>query len=465
MRGDLTQGPILKTLVAFSVPALFSNILQTIGGSINAIWVGQLLGEKAVAATANANILMFLMFGTVFGFGMATTIAVGRHVGSRNIDEARRSFGGGIGFCTGLAIIIAVLGWTFAADVLRLLATPPEIRAIALDYLRITFVSMPFSTVAMMIGMGLRGAGDARTPLINSILTVIIGAALNPLLILGFGPIPALGIAGSALASALAMLIGASVMVATVYGLDLPLRLKGHELGYLIPTPGELAYMVTKGMPMGAQTMLSTAAGLIMVGLVNREGMLATAAYGASLQLWNYVQMPAMAVGSAMSTMVAQNVGARQHHRVEHITWSGMLTTSVVTGVLTAIILIFAQPILGLFLGHGSEAIPLAMHIQMVCTWSFMLSGVMMALFATMRAYGSVMLPLLVMFIAMYPGRLGFYYLARPHIGNEAVWWAYPAGSIIAVVLSVLAYRYGPWRRLQRAQMARDLAPPAELVA
>lgn len=461
LKGDLTQGPILQTLVLFSVPALLSNLMQTIGGSINAIWVGQLLGETAVAATANANILMFLMFGTVFGFGMATTISVGRAYGSRDIDGARRAFGGGIGFCTGLALVIAVLGWIFAPGVLHLLATPPQVRAEALAYLRITFISMPFTCGSMMIGMGLRGSGDATTPMASSILTMVLGVVLNPLLIRGIGPIPALGIAGSALAGTIAALTGSVLMIAMIYAKNLPLRLKGHELAYLVPSRAELAYMITKGFPMGAQTTLSTAAGIIMVGLVNREGMLATAAYGASLQLWNYIQMPAIAVGTAMSTMVAQNIGARRHERVGAITWAGMAATLGVTGVLTAMVLLFDTPILGLFLGHGSHAVPIAEHIQLICTWSFMLSGVMMALFSTMRAYGSVMMPLGVMFVALYPVRLGFYFLAFPRIGSEAVWWSYPAGSAASVVLAVLAYQFGPWRRLQREMVAREGAEGA----
>lgn len=456
VRGDLTQGPILAGLVRFAIPAMLANILQTIGGSVNAIWIGQLLGERAVAATANANIIMFLLFGTVFGFGMATTISVGRAVGGGDLDGARQTFGGGIGFCTGLSVVISLLGWLFAEQVLELLATPVEVREDALDYLRIIFISMPFATAAMMVGMGLRGAGDATTPLYNAILTVILGAALNPLLIMGFGPIPALGITGSALANALASLIGSAAMIAQIYRRNLPLRLRGRELRYLVPSRGELTYMVAKGLPMGSQTMLSTAAGLIMVGLVNREGMLATAAYGASLQLWNYVQMPAMAIGTAMSTMVAQNVGARQHGRISAITWAGMGVTVGVTGILTALILIFDHPVLALFLGSGSAAIPLAEHIQLVCTWSFLLSGVMMALFSTMRAYGSVLLPLLVMFVSMYPGRIGFYFLAQPWIGGEAVWWSYPVGSALSVVLAVLAYQFGPWRRLQRETIARE---------
>ncbi len=454
MRGDLTQGPIFKTLVMFSFPALIGNLLQTVGGSINAIWVAQLLGESAVAATANANMIMFLMFGTVFGFGMATTIKVGQYFGAQDLDGARRNFGAGIGFCSGLALLIAVLGWFYAERVLEIMATPPEVRSQALAYLKITFLAMPFSTLSLMVSTGLRGAGDATTPMASMILSVVLGIVLNPLLIAGIGPIPALGIAGSALAGAIASLAGAAMMIATIYWRNLPLRLRGHELGYLLPDWRELAYILAKGLPMGAQTLLSSAAGLIMIGLVNREGMMAAAAYGASLQLWNYIQMPAFAVGSAVSTMVAQNVGARQHDRVGAITWSGLGATMVVTGVLTVLILLFDVPILGLFLGGASSpAVPLAQHIQYVCTWSFLLSGVMMVLFATMRAYGAVVTPLIIMFMAMYPARLGFYELAYPVIGSEAVWWAFPVGSVASAALTVVFYRYGPWRKTQREAM------------
>ena len=454
MRGDLTTGPILKTLVVFTIPALATNLLQSVGGSINAIWVGQLLGTTAVAATANANIIMFLLFGTVFGFGMATTILVGRHFGARDIAAARKAFGGGIGFCTGLAMVISLAGWVFAPAVLHLMATPPEVRSEALSYLRITFVSMPFMAMSMMVGMGLRGSGDATTPMLSSVLSTALGVMLNPVLILGLGPFPKLGIAGSALAGAIAAFCGTVLTITLIYTRELPLRLRGRELLYLLPSRAETMYMLTKGFPMGAQTMLSTAAGLIFVGLVNREGMLATAAYGASMQLWNYIQMPAMAVGQAISTMVAQNIGARQHGRVPAITWIGLGVTEAMTLVLTALILIFDVPVLQLFLGHGSAAVPLARHIQLICTGSYLLSGVMMVLFATMRAYGSVLMPLMVMFVALYPGRLGFYALARPMLGGEAVWWAYPAGSVISLVLALLAYRFGPWRRLRRDAMA-----------
>ena len=445
--GDLTKGPILRTLVVFAIPALIANIVQTINGSINTVWVGRLLGENALAATANANTLMFLAFGTVFGFGMATTVLVGRKFGARDIAGAREAFGGGVGFCTGMATIIALFGWIFAPELLRLMSTPPEAQALALSYLRVIMVSMPFGVLAMMVSMGLRGAGDATTPLRATMLTVVLDIIFNPLLILGIGPLPALGIAGSALSSALASAAGAAMMIWQVYARDLPLRLRGRELRFLRPSADELRYLLTKGFPMGAQILVGAGAGVIMIGLVNREGLIASAAYGTSLQLWNYIQMPAIAIGAAITAMVAQNIGAGQHERVSRITWAGIGLNTAITGVVTALILLFDRPVLELFLGSGSAAVPLARHIQFIVTWSFLLMGVMMVLFSTMRAYGAVFAPLLIMFVALYPGRIGFYTLAYPVLGQEAVWWSFPFGSAISMSLAAAYYRWGGWRK------------------
>ena len=89
MRGDLTQGPVLRTLLVFAVPTLLSNILQSLNGTINSIWVGRLIGEEALAATANANIIMFLVASAAFGFGMAGTVKIGQRYGARAVDVAR----------------------------------------------------------------------------------------------------------------------------------------------------------------------------------------------------------------------------------------------------------------------------------------------------------------------------------------------------------------------------------------
>jgi len=452
--GDLTRGPILRTLILFSIPTMLSNVLQTLGQTINTIWVGQLLGEAALAATVNANLVMFLIFSTVFGFGMAATVKIGHWLGAGDVDAARRSFGTGTGFCTGIAALGAVLGWIFAEPLLHVLSTPDSIRADAMSYLRVIFIGMPLSTFQMMISMGLRGAGDAKSPFFAVILVTVLTVILNPLLILGVGPFPELGIAGSALANVLANVGGLLFLLIWVYWRDLPLRLKGREFTYLLPFNEEIKFVLAKGIPMGAQTLLNSAAGIIMLGFVNREGMLTTAAYGAVMQVWSYVQMPAFAISMAVSAMVAQNVGAAQHDRVGRITSAGIGVTVFITTVMSALLLAFDTPLISLFLGSGSEAIPIANRIQLIAIWAWVLSGTMMIMMGTMRAYGAVVAPLIIMFIALYPGRIGFYGLFYPMLGADALWISFPFGSVLALAMTWLVYRRDNWRNVHIASAA-----------
>ncbi|KHK93615.1 multidrug transporter MatE [Novosphingobium malaysiense] len=446
MKGDLTQGPILKTLLLFSLPMLLSNVLQTLNGSVNAIWVGRLIGESALAATANANVIMFLLYAAVFGFGMATTVRIGQYFGARDIVAARKTFGSGTGFSAGLAVVVAIGGWIYGPAMLHAMSTPDASRAEALAYLRVMFLALPIASVGLMVSMAMRGTGDSKTPLYAMILTVVIDAALNPVLIMGLGPVPRLGITGSAAATAFANIAGLVYQVWRIYRQDLPMRLRGPELGYFLPRSDDLRYILAKGLPMGAQMLIVSSAGLIMVGLVNREGLYAAAAYGASLQLWNYLQMPAFAISSAVSAMVAQSLGAGDHGRVNKVTITGMATNLMMSAAMAALIVGFDGPLLKLFLGSGSPALPIAEHIQLICTSSFVIISITMILTGTMRAYGAVVAPLAIMFLGLYPGRLGFYFAARPMLESEAVWWAYPVGSVVTVALTLSYYRFGKWR-------------------
>ena len=444
---DLTTGAIPATLLAFALPTLGSNILQSLNGSINTIWVGRFLGEGALAATSNANIIMFLTFGAVFGFGMAATILVGQSIGRHDLEGARRALGSAVGLVVGGAVVIALLGWVFAPDILTLLATPGDAMPLALAYLRVIFLGLPASMLLVLLMMALRGSGDSLTPLWFMALSVLLDGGLNPLLIDGIGPFPKLGIAGSALATLIANHLSVAALIAYIYARDLPIRLKGPELSYLMPTRALSGLIVRKGLPMGAQMLVMSTAGLTMVGLVNRQGVDTAAAYGVSQQLWTYIQMPALAIGAAVSSMAAQNIGAGRWDRVDTITRWGVLYNIALTGVMVAAVILFDRPVMTLFVHGDSPALPIARHIQLIASWNFILFGIVMVLFSTVRANGAVLVPLLSLIVAMYPVRIGFALAALPRIGADALWWGFPLGSAANLVIAVIYYRQGGWRR------------------
>ena len=461
---DLTTGPIGKTLLAFAMPTLLSSIIQSLNGSINTIWVGRFLGENALASTSNANLVMFLLMAFVFGFGMAATILIGQAFGARDIDGARRVVGTAIGAFLPVAAAIGILGWVFAPALLHLLAMPDAALPLALAYLRVLFLAMPAILIMIVLMMGLRGSGDALTPLYFMIVAVVLDAGLNPVFILGLGPAPALGIAGSATATVIAnysCLIG---LLFYIYRRDLPLRLRGRELRYLRPDGAILKTIVRKGLPMGLQMIVISSSALATMGLVNREGVDTTAAFGVAMQLWTYIQMPAMALSAAASTMSAQNIGAGKWDRVGATTRSGIIYNLIITGLLVVLLAIADRPALALFLGGDSAALPIARHIQLIGTWSFLLFGVTMVLFGTVRANGAVLGPLIILAIGLYPVRLGFALGAYPWLGADALWYSFPVASAANMAMAIAFYLHGGWRkaRMRIPPSAEELIEEAE---
>src|SRR6476661_7095958 len=110
-RGNLTEGAIGPTLLKFALPTLASSIVQSLNGTINSIWVGRFIGEDALAATSNANMVMFLLIAFVFGFGMAATILVGQAFGRKDVEQARRVVGTTAGAFLMVTIVVAIAGY------------------------------------------------------------------------------------------------------------------------------------------------------------------------------------------------------------------------------------------------------------------------------------------------------------------------------------------------------------------
>jgi len=444
---DLTTGPITKTLLAFALPTLIGSIVQSLNGTVNAIWVGRFLGESALAATSNANMIMFLLMSFVFGFGMAATVLIGQAFGRKDVDEARRVVGTTFGFFLLVSVAIGLFGWLFAPTILKLLATPPDAAPLALAYLRVIFLAMPSILLTVLLMMALRGAGDAMTPMFLMILAVLLDTGLNPVFILGLGPAPRLGIAGSATATLVANLISLMALLIYVYVRDLPLRLRGAEWRYLKPDRAILRTIIVKGVPMGLQMVVISGSALALLGLVNREGVDTTAAFGVAMQLWAYLQMPAMALGAAVSAMAAQNIGAGKWERVGTITRSAVISALVITGVLVVLLAVADRPALALFLGGHSPALVIARHIQLLATWSFLMMGVTMILFGTVRANGSVIGPLVILFIGLVPIRLGFALGAYPWLGADALWLSFPVASLANMAMATAFYFHGGWKK------------------
>jgi putative MATE family efflux protein len=354
-----------------------------------------------------------------------------------------------------VTIAVATAGYFLSGSILHLLGTPAEAAPLALAYLQVIFLAMPALLLLTMLMMALRGAGDSITPLWFMIVAVVLDMGLNPVFILGLGSAPRLGIAGSATATLIANYAALLGLIGFIYLKDLPLRLRGSELKYLWCDPSILRTVVVKGLPMGIQMIVVSMSALALVGLVNREGVDTTAAFGVALQLWTYVQMPTMAVAAAVSAMVAQNIGAGKWDRVGRVTRVGVIQSLLITGALIAMLTLADREVLALFMGGDSPALPIAQHIHLIATWNFLLFGVMMVLFATVRANGAVWAPLIILAVGLVPIRFGYIFVTYPWLGADAIWTSFPVSSFINSGLAAAYYLKGGWRK------ARMLVQPS----
>lgn len=470
---DLLHGPITPALLMFSLPVMGGNILQSLNGSINAFWVSHSLGVTAITAIGNANIVMMLSVGVVFGIAMAANILIGQRVGAGDMAMVKRVMGTSVTFFVGLSLLVAAAGFLMAPWILAAMGTPAEAVAEAESYLRIIFLAMPFLYFFAFLQMAQRGVGDSRTPFYFMMLAVALDVILNPLLIMGVGPFPRLGVAGSAWATFVSQGVSLACLIVVLYRRSSPLALNRAELRLLKPQGEILKSLVERGLPMGLQMLVISGAAMVMIGFVNSYGSVTAAAYTAASQVWTYIQMPAMALGAAVSSMAAQNVGAGRWDRVDRIARSGVLSGLVITGAVAVVIYLLGDITLRIFLPTGSEALPLAHHINDRVLWGFVMFSVSFALSGVVRATGAVWGPLIILFIAMYVIRIPFTVLATPYLGADAIWWSFPLATIASSLMTLAFYLHGGWKRARmfggaqptgQAPDAGMAPPPAEKV-
>ncbi len=456
---SLTEGSIPRALLAFSAPILFGNVLQSVNGSVNAIWVGRYLGEASLAAVGNSNVIMFLLFGVLFGFSMASTIMVAQCVGGKNLEEAKRVVGTSAAFFLGLSLVMSLIGFSLVHWLMHWLGTPADALPLALVYMRIIFLALPFTGGLFFLMAVLRGAGDSRTPFLYLCMSVALDIALNPLLIFGWGPMPRLGIAGSAVATLIAQALSFAALVTHLYRTKHFLRIRRDELHLFRVDWSLVRVLVTKGIPMGLQMFVVSSSMIALTSLVNRFGSTETAAFNAAMQLWNYIQMPALAIGAAASSMAAQNVGAGKWDRVGKVAGTGVLFNFLIGGTLIALVLVLDKHALGLFLRADSVALNLSSHLNAIVIWSFLFFGTSIVLFGVVRATGAVLPPLVILVIALWLVRVAFAFSMLDRWQAEAIWWSFPISSVTSMVLAVGYYRFGGWRKARLGLGAARRAP------
>lgn len=443
----LIDGAVAPTLVRFAAPLLATNMMLSASGSWGSIWVSHVVGPDALTAMSNSWLFIMLMIGMVQGVGTTAGIAVAQAIGARDLDSAKRAAANALVFALVASFVVGGLGIAFAPQLLTAISLPPEALAAAVIYFRVTCLSLPGLFILVFMMMLVRGTGDARTPFIFTVSAIVIGMAATPAFLIGIPGIPPMGIAGAAWSGVLANTAAAVALARYIYWKRLPLALWGKDLHHLKPDLGLIWMLIKRGTPVALETLVVQGAYFTLLAMVNVEGAATAAGYSAAAQLWAYVQMPAVALATSMSSMAAMNIGAGRWDRIDTIAFRGCLVAGVFTIATTGLLYLLGDIPLRLFLPAGGEALEVARSVNNIVLWGWVALAVTLGLNAMVRANGAMLAPTIIFATTMWVLRVPFATLLKPILGVDAIWWSFPVGAVSSAVLAYAYYRWGGWRR------------------
>jgi putative MATE family efflux protein len=399
------------------------------------MWVGRELGDVSLAALSNGNLLWILLLVAAFGVSMAGTVRIARSLGEGDIQGAKAAVGAMMSASAAISLL-CVLPMIFCArSLLECLGTPAAALPQAVEYLRILLLSVLPIYLNVAVVATLQAAGDSKTGFYFGVMSVVVDAALNPVLIIGISPFPALGIAGSAFATLASQAILLAALLVRVYKTDHPLRLLGGELSLLRIDWTRALGLLRDAGPMAIQVLWASIEQMLMISLVNRFGADVTAAYGVVVQLWNLIIMPAAALGVAITAIVAQNIGAKRWERVRRVTKLGLAYGVLATALLVSLTEMLDMHICRVFLPTESPSLIFAEEINREATWSLIPLGGYIVWVGVLRATGAVWAPLVIsagVLAARFPITLAL--LGRWHM--QAIWWSFPASAAATCMLA-----------------------------
>ena len=439
------QQKLWKTFLIFLWPLIATNILQNLSGTINTIFVGQMMGVNAIAAVAVFFPILFCLLAFVIGLSTGATVLVGQAWGAKNIEKVRYVVGSTLFMTLIGGSIIALLGVFFAENILLALGTDPEVMPLSLPYVQWMLAGSPLLFVYIIYSSILRGVGDSTTPLIASAMTIMIGVLITPVLIGGYFGFPKMGIIAPAIATAVGYMAVLIFLYIYLNKKGHPLKPDRHLLSHIRHHPEMSIIILRLGIPTGVQMVTTSVAGLVIVGLVNRYGSHATAAYGAVNQVLNYIQFPALSISIAASIFAAQAIGAEKSDLLNKVTHTALAMNIVITGGLVALAYLFSKYLMTLFITDPTVVV-LGQQLLFIVLWSILFFGASAIFASIMRASGTVTLPMLINIAAILLIEVPCAYLFSRWWGLQGIWYAYALAFVILCIMQGMYYQF-VWKK------------------
>ncbi|WP_303657474.1 MATE family efflux transporter [Halobaculum limi] len=455
-RVDMTEGAVTPRLFSLAWPLVLGNLLQTLYNIADVFWVGR-VSPEAVAAVSLMFPLSWMFVSTAMGLTAATIALVSQHVGAGEDRRADEVVGQTTILAIAVSVVLAVVGLAARRPLLRWIGAEGAVFTESLAYIEVIFLTLPLTFLFFAFRASLQGAGDTKTAMWLVAASAGVNIVIDPIFVLGWGPVPAMGTRGAAIATfiarALAAVAGIYVLLKGDWGIQLHVR-------DLKPNREVLAKLVDVGYPGTLDGWARSFAAVAMAALVARFGPAATAAYGVGVRLMSVSWTVAGAVGQATATGVGQNLGAGTPDRAGRVAWTATGGTMAVLFAVGGLFWLFPATAIRVFVADAA-VVTEGVSFLKITALAWAAFGGLMVLQGAFRGAGDTRtamgLSLLSRWGLRIPAAIVLAYsftvvvpgvgpVSGLGLGPDGLWWAWTFGAVGSLVVGALWFLRGTWQ-------------------
>lgn len=445
---DMTVGSPWKGILTFTLPMLIGNIAQQFYSTVDTIVVGRYAanGDNAIASVGSALPILNMLLVLFIGISAGASVMVSQYFGAKNREGLSNTVGNCITVtavaCVGLIAVAA----PFIRQVLVLLNTPESILDGCYDYLMISLIGIAGMAYYNILSGIIRGLGDSVSALLYLLVATVLNIGLDILFVAEFS----MDVAGVALATVIAQLVSSVLCV-----LKLAKMRDLFDFGwrYLKPNSKYVRTIIKLGLPSGLTQAIFSSAMIIVQSLTNSFGEQFIAANVVIMRVDGFAMMPNFSFGTALTTFAGQNVGAGKYDRVLKGAKQGTLMAVICSTLITAVILLFGKPLMGVFTETGA-LVDKSYYLMKILAVGYIAVAVTQSLSGIMRGAGDTMTPMWISLITTVALRVplayGISFLTRtaelPYGREECIQISLLTSWVFGALLTFIFYRIGRWK-------------------
>jgi putative MATE family efflux protein len=444
LKRDWTKGSILGNLWMLAWPMLVTNSINTLGPTVDFIWIGR-LGPNELAGVGVSGMVVMVVNSLIWGLFTGTTAMVARFVGAKDEKTANRVAQQAFVIAVAFSLLIALIGVFLAEPILRLLGVAENVIPDGASYLRIQLVGIITMSALQVAQSIMQASGDSVNPLKISIGYRILQIALCPALIFGWTFFPKLGVSGAALSNVITQGLGAVVALLILFSgrTRLSLTFRDFKFDFKI-----IWRAVRIGLPSSTTFMLISLTELVFVHFITPFGTLAVAAQSVSQRIDQIVQNLSGGLGSAAGVLGGQNLGAGHPDRAERTGWLAVGLATAISLTCSLIIWLWIEPILHIFTSDPA-LIETAANFLRIQTAAYAVWGIVVSLSLVLNGVGDTMAPLVTNIVTMMGIQwvLAYFLPGSTGLGVYGVRWAIVSGVVARAIIYLSYFKLGRWKR------------------